>query len=312
MQKLVVFFLIPVALVICIFLAKGFFDSQTLTTEEGITKVMVTVPPQKYLVEKIGGSHIDISVLIPPGASHETYEPTPKDIQALSQADVYFGIGKIGFEVTQMPRIQEMYPDLKIIDTSVGVSFRTLENHFHEGDEENHDASESAQEEVAGEEDPHIWLSPKTLKIQAKHITETLISSQPEKEQEFLNGEAALFAELDAADVQLREILLPLKGKTVLVYHPAFGYLLDEYGLVQEHIEIEGREPALSEVEAIIKEAKADGVRVIFVQEQFSQSVARTIAEELDGVVVSLDPLKENIIQNFQDLANTLKENLQK
>ena len=278
---------------------------------EDVVKVMVTVPPQKYLVEKIGGASVKVSVLIPPGASHETYEPTPKDIQALSQADVYFGIGKIGFEVSQMPVIQEMYPDLKIVDTSKGVTFRTLENHFHEGEEESHDASDSAEEAVSGEEDPHIWLSPKTLKIQAKHITETLIALEPEREKDFLNGEAALFAELDAVDTQLRETLLPLKGTTVLVYHPAFGYLLDEYGLIQEHIEIEGREPALSEVEKIIKEAKADKIKVIFVQEQFSQSVARTIAEELNGVVVSLDPLKENVIQNFQDLANTLKENLQ-
>lgn len=272
-------------------------------SDNGKINVVVSILPQKQFVEKIGGKKVNVTVLIPPGFSPATYEPTPEQIKAVSQADVYFRIGIIGFEQTQLDKLTSVNPEMKVIDTSENMSYRQLEAHSHEEKEpEDHDDEEGS--------DPHVWLSPKLVISQAEVIRDTLADLYPQDKKSFEAGFLAFQSELQQLDSDLAIAFAPIKGKTMLVFHPAFGYLADEYGFHQEHFEIEGKEPTISQINNIANMAKREGVKVIFVQKQFSQSSAQALAQEIDGSVVQIDPLDPDYISNMRHIATTITTEL--
>lgn len=270
-------------------------------SNNGKTNVVVSILPQKQFVEKIGGDIVNVSVMIPPGFSPATYEPTPSQIKEVSEADVYFRVGQIGFEQTQMDKLKEVNPSMKIVDTSKNIEYRHLEAHDHGEDE--HEKEADHEEETM---DPHVWLSPKNVLSQAEVIRDSLVELEPENRQVFESNFDAFKAELEQLDTDLTDAFAPIKGKTMLVYHPAFGYLADDYGFVQEHFEIEGKEPTVSQIHNVAKMAKAEGVKVIFVQKQFSHSSAHALAQEIGGSVVQIDPLDPDYLNNLRSMVDVI------
>ncbi|MCB9813285.1 MAG: zinc ABC transporter substrate-binding protein [Pseudomonadales bacterium] len=278
-------------------------------------QLLVSILPQKQIVEKIAGSNFVVNELIPPGFSPETYDPTVQEMKIVSKAEIYFRIGQIPFEKTHLSKLQEINSSMIIVDTSINNVFRDIEEHAHEGEEE-HNYDETAKEEEsnldepAEEIDPHIWLSPKMVKKQAEIIYNSLIEVYPEFENDFKINYQQLVGELDLLDQELENAFAPIKGKTMLVYHPAFGYLARDYGFNQEYIQIEGKEPSISDIQRIIIEAKNDDVHVIFVQKQFNIDSAKAIADNIDGVVVEIDPLDPDYFGNMRTIAQTISDKL--
>jgi zinc transport system substrate-binding protein len=270
-------------------------------------QLLVTVLPQKQIVERIAGDDFEVTALVPPGFNPATYDPTPEEMKIISQADIYFRIGHVPFEKVHLDDIQAVNEDLKIVDTSINNELRMIEEHSH--DEENHDEEEEEHDEEESI-DPHLWLAPLMVKQQATVIKETLDNFYPEKTAIFEENYQDLVNELDQLDQDLAIAFAPIKGETMLVYHPAFGYLADQYGFIQEHIEIEGQEPSIAQLQEIIEEAKADNVRVVFVQAQFSQDGAKAIAENIDGLVVQINPLNPDYLGNLKAMAETISNNL--
>lgn len=266
-------------------------------------KVAVSILPQQQIVERIGGDQVEVQALIPPGFSPATYDPNVEDVKFVSQANVYFRIGYIGFEKTNLTTIQELNPRLKIVDTSVNNQLRMLEEHDHEGVEE-------TEPHNGAEIDPHVWLAPQMVKQQAQIIAQTLSELEPDHQEYFAQNLAALDQELDALDQELKVAFAPIQGQTMLVYHPAFGYLADAYGFHQEHIEIEGQDPSLAELQKIITLAKSENIKVIFVQQQFSQDSAQAIAQNIGGAVVQIDPLAPDYLSNISQMAHTISQKL--
>ncbi len=270
---------------------------------EAQVRAIVTITPQQQIVERIGGDRVVVTPLIPPGANHETYEPTIEEMRQVAGADVWFQIGTLRMDTDQRDNIQAVNPDMMIVNTSSSNSFRTLEDHPHEGEEQN-----SKQESAAEEIDPHVWLSPKMVKEQASIIAESLQSLDPPYAEVYQQNLELLHRELDQLDADLRIALAPVNGKTILVYHPAFGYLADEYGFTQEYIEIEGKEPTLQRMQAILSLAKAENIQTIFVQKQLSQESAQTIAKEINGKVVAVDPLASDYFSSLRELAHSFAQ----
>lgn len=284
--------------------ARFFLKNSTLFQKESSSQkplLLVSVLPQKQIVERVAGEEYEVVALIPPGFNPATYDPTPSQMKKISQAKMYFRIGKIPFEQVHLSEITSVNPDLEVIDTSVNNQFRVLEAHQHEGEEQ----------EYAEEFDPHIWLAPLMVRKQAEVIANALVTAYPEKSEFFKKNYQNLAADLDELDRELQTAFAPIKGQTMLVYHPAFGYLADAYGFHQEHIEIEGQQPSIQELQSIINEAKAAGVKVIFVQKQFSQDSAQAIADNISGAVVAIDPLNPEYLENMKNLAHNIAENLQ-
>lgn len=274
-------------------------------TGGGKLSVFVSILPQRYFVERIGGKETAAEVLVKPGQSPHSYEPTPSQVTALGNADIVFTIG-VDFEASFVPEIRSALPDLTIVETNSGISYREMEGHGADHDHEN-EAREDGEHEG---DDPHIWLSLGNGKIIAANIKDALTEAAPEYTEAFEKNYKELIRDIDNLDKELKRLLAPLKGETFLVFHPAFGYFADDYGLEQEAVETGGSEPTPKQLEAIIAEAKEENVRVIFVQPQFAKKSAETIAAAINGAVIPIDPLAPDWLENMEKIAEAVKEGL--
>ena len=258
--------------------------------------VEVSILPQKYFVERVGGSHVKVEVLVAPGQEPHTYEPTPKQVAHLAEARIYFQIG-FPFEEALINKISSgTFENLKVVDTRQGIKLRT--------------GSEPGG--VAGTPDPHIWLDPKLVKIQAQTMETALARLDPADAAEYEKNLHDFQADLDRLDAELAATLAPFKGREFFVFHPAYGYFGDAYGLKQVPVEVGGKEPSAKELTALIDRAKKDGVKVIFVEPQFSQKTAGAVAEAIGGAVVPLDDLSPDYLHNLENFAAQIQKALVK
>ena len=268
-------------------------------------QVFVSVLPQKYIVERIGGGDVEVSVMVGPGRSPATYEPTPKQMATLANAAVYFRIG-VAFETVWMERIGANNPDLRIIDLREGLALRSIESHSHHG-HDHHD-----EEEVQGLMDPHVWTSPLLVQAMAGKVLSVLAELNPGAETIYRDNYQALLNDLEALDRDIRAKLSPLTNRRFLIFHPSMGYFADTYELQQVPIEMEGKEPGAKTLARLIDEAKAQGIRVIFVQQQFSRRLAENIARSIGATVIAIDPLAEDYTSNMRHIAEVFAAAMEK
>lgn len=264
---------------------------------QGPPMVFVSVPPQKYFVDRIAGDHAQTRILIAPGQSPHTYTPTPRQIADLSRASVYFTIG-IPFEEQIAKKAAAQNRSLRIEDMGRGVERFDAVEHEHEHEHGHHDEH--------GELDPHIWMSPRNAVSMAENTAAVLSALDPTNREAYEKNKQALIADLRALDHKLSAMLEPFKGQRFYVYHPAFGYFAQAYGLEQVAVETGGKEPPARTLDALIRSARSDGVRVIFVQPQFSKKSADRVAREIGGVVIPLDGLAEDYIANMEIMAQEI------
>jgi len=269
----------------------------------GKINIFTSIMPQKYFVERIGGDRVSVSVLVGPGKSPATYEPLPDQVIALGTADIFFTIG-VPFENVFIPKIQKSLKSLKIVDTSEGIKKRTIGNHDHD------EHREEESDHGAGVPDPHVWMSARLVKQQALNIYNALTEKDPEGKDFYKKGYDGFIADLDKADAELKKSLAPFKDRTLFVFHPVLGYFADEYGFKQVAIETGGKEPSPSALETIIKKAKADNVKVIFVQPEFSRKSAEAVAKAIGGSVITLNPLNPDYLNNLLYIAAEVKKAL--
>lgn len=258
--------------------------------------VFVSIMPQVEFMEKIAKDKFEIRVFVGNGASPHNYEPTPSQMMALSRAKAWLAIG-IDFERALKPKVRKLYPGIKIVDLTNGVKFRTLEEHSHYEDEEEH------EEETF---DPHIWLGYEQVKMILSNTLIVLKELSPENSLFFENNYKNYISEIDRTFDELRVKLKPMAGKTVIVYHPAFGYFFDTFGIKQKAVEVRGKEPSQKEVVNLINLAKKDNVKTIFIQKQFSKNSAKVIARAIKGKVVEIDPLAKEWLNNIKFMADAI------
>ncbi|MCK4512414.1 zinc ABC transporter substrate-binding protein, partial [bacterium] len=262
-----------------------------------IVSAFCSIAPQEFFVERVGGELVAVKVLVGRGQSPHTFEPTPRQMANLAESDVYFAIG-LPFEDRLLGRIEELGSGMQMVDTSEGIPRRRVEVAHRHDDERHADHPDSAghassadDDEHGGLPDPHTWLNPRFAKLQARNICSALEELIPEHGAELEANLSRLLRDLDTLDAELTDALGPLAGESIYVFHPAFGYFTDAYDLRQVPIELGGMEPSARELAGLIDHATSEGVRVIFVQPQFSTRSARAIAEEIGGAVVPIDPL---------------------
>lgn len=248
--------------------------------------VLCSVLPQAWFVERLAGERVQVEVMIPPGASPATYEPTVQQMQAASRASLYIKVGHpaFPFEATWLEPLLKQGQGLRQVDSSAGL------------------------ERLEG--DPHVWVSPGCVRIMARNIAQALEELLPAEREVLKANLQALLAEIDAVDRELQESLKDLRGTRFYAFHPAWGYLAREYGLEQVAIEEEGQEPSAGRLSEILEQARRDGVRVLFVQPQFSEASARVLAEDLGARVVPLDPLARDWPTTMRQVATAFRESL--
>lgn len=266
--------------------------------ERGALQVFVSILPQKDWVERIAGETADVSVMVPPSGQPHNYEPTPQQVTSLSEADVYFRI-RVPFEVQFMERIERSLEGLRVVDVTENVERRRFDPSVR-----------SADGEAKAPIDPHVWLGPEQVLAMAATIRDALIELRPEHAELYRENHAAFAAQIEELRDDLADDLSPLRGETMFVFHPAFGYFADSFGLEQKAVEIGGNEPSPRELERIIEEAQAEGVRVIFVQPQFAKDAAEQVAQAIDGAVIPINPLAEDWLSNMRTIAERLRDGM--
>ena len=235
--------------------------------------ITVSIMPQKFFVEKIAGDKFYINVMIPPGANHENYDPSPMQIASLAKTTVYFQIGNIEFENTWIARFSDIYPDLKIVNLSQHLS--NIEN---------------AGDNRHGFYEPHTWMSPVNVSIMADEILRTLTEIDREDSVYFLGNCTHFKTEIDSINKLIHQKLKSPVSRSFIIYHPALTYYAKDFGLKQYPLEIEGKSPSPYVLKGIIELAKKEGIKTIVVQKQFDQSKARVIADEIGGTIITIDP----------------------
>lgn len=263
-------------------------------------RVVVSILPQKTFVEKVGGSLVDISVMVPPGANPHSYEPKPAQMASISKAKIYFAIG-IGFEDPWLDKFSASNPGMRIIHTEEGIQKIPMAAHLHEeGDENSH-------REERGVLDPHVWLSPPNVKIIAENIRKGLTEIDPAHAATYSENSNAFLREIDQLHAELKAIFADKKGVKFMVFHPAWGYFANAYGLIQVPVEIEGKEPKPAQLMHLVSQARKDGIKAIFVQPQFSTRSAETIAKSIGGEVAVADDLRPDWAENLREQAARFK-----
>lgn len=275
--------------------------------------VVVSILPQQEFVRRVSGDTVNVVVLVGPGASPHSYEPTPRQIASVSGAAIWFTIG-VDFEKALRPKIASLYPTLRIVDTTKNVKFRTLESHEHEGEGVVATQGVAVAQGVAatgtGGLDPHTWLGREPAKAQARAIADALAILMPANAAAIAARTQGFLAEIDAVFADLSRRLAPLKGAKAFVYHPSFGYFLDEFGIAQEAVEVGGKEPTQKTLASLIALAKKEGAKIIFVQKQFPSQAATTVAKAIGGSVIEMDPLAGDWLVNLKRMGAELERTI--
>jgi len=249
-------------------------------------QVFVSILPLRYFVEKVGGDAVSVSTMVGPGHSPATYEPTPRQLAALADAEVYFRIG-VPFEIAWMDRIAALYPQLPIVDCR-SAELRRL----------------------ATELDPHVWTSPRNALAIAECVRETLSglvsTGGSTGEAIFRERHDRLAARLRSLDAEIRQQLEQVGVKDFLVFHPAWGHFAREYGLTQIAFEQHGKTPGARSLAELLTSASREQIDVIVVQPQFSSALAETAAGELRATLVVVDPLSADYSASIRALTAAL------
>jgi len=267
----------------------GFNCTDNKSSSDDVLEVYVTIPPQAYIVEQIGGDRVQVHVLVEPGQSPHTFELSPRQMMSLGKAKVYFGAG-FPFEKALSKKIQASYPDL--------IIYSTMPEHDHDHDHSSHDT------------DPHVWLSPHTIMKIADDISVLLQDIDPENSTYYKKNLYSFSENVSKLHEQIGMKLAPYRGSAFYVFHPAFGHFADTYGLRQVAVEVDGKSPSPRQIEQLIERAKSENVHILFTQPQFDEKSAETIADAIDGVVVAMDPLEHDILKNLRDIASKIESAL--
>jgi zinc transport system substrate-binding protein len=254
---------------------------------------VVSILPEKTFVKAIAGDKVNVSLMVQPGNSPHTYEPKPSQMIDITKADLYFAID-VEFEQVWLPKFKDLNPNMQIIDLSDNIT----KIHIHATEHDGHDHEGS---------DPHIWTAPANVKIIAQNIYNALVKKDPDNTEYYKKNLTIFLASIDETDRHISHILSSLgESRRFMVFHPSWGYFAKAYNLEQIAVEVEGKEPKPKALIHLLKEAKEEKVHAIFTQPEFSDTVAKIIAKELQIPVVKVSPLAPNWSENLIKIANAI------
>jgi zinc transport system substrate-binding protein len=268
-----------------------------------IPTLSVTIEPQKYFLSKIVGDHYQINCIVPSGSNPESADFTPSQMVALDKSAAYFKIGYLGIENTLIDKVSRSNPELKIVDCSQGIE-SAGDAHIHC---ENGDHSHSHTYGHAGG-DPHTWSSVRSAKVIAENMYKALLELDGNNEADYTANYNKLAAGIDSTDSIIKSYIDKAPSKSFIIYHPALSYFADEYGLTQYSIEHEGKNPSPSQLRELIDKARADGIKVVFIQQEFDTKNAETVAEAINGKTIPINLLLYNWDEEMIKIAKALAQ----
>lgn len=270
--------------------------TQTKSTDPGANKpiVAVSIVPEATFVHKVAGDLVDVVTLVPPGDDPEDYAPTPQIMEQFSQAQLYFSIG-VPTEKTNILPKASLNKHLQMVNLAQAASQQYPERQFSDGSR-----------------DPHVWMSPKRAVVMVQTISDRLSAIDPVHKATYQKNAAQYIKKLKALDQNIQQKLKNLKQRTFIVYHPAFGYFAEEFGLHMISLEVEGKDATPQHLQQVIDDAKKQNIKVIFYQAEISSKQAQEFANELNGKAIQVSPLAPDYINNLKTVANTFAQGMGK
>lgn len=263
--------------------------------KNGAIEIFITTPPHAWLVKQIGGAKVNVHTLLKPGDNPHTFEATPKQMLLLKKSRIFF-TSEMRLEEVLIDRFLGNEPH-KSSDRPELVPLDHIHRSEHHHDASVHDCATS---------DPHTWLNPAMLRVQAQSITAGLKSIVPD-DSAFLQNNLQVFLDsLQKCEKTIEKLLEPYAGKSFLVFHPSFGHFAEAFNLTQIAIEHEGKSPSPRQLQEIIARSRKEKIKVVFVQPQFDQKAASTVSKAIDAKLVELNPLNDDIIGNLLEIANKI------
>lgn len=278
---------LPIILVFIIIFTATACKGATASPETEKKIIAVSIAPQETFVKKVCGDEFKIVTMIPTGASPESYEPTPKEMQTLEKAAIYFAIGVPAEENSILPSITDNTKTV-MLHKSVSKAYADLEEH--------------------GGRDPHIWLSPKRVCKMVSEIAKELSELHPENAETYKINAESYLNELELLNSEVVNLLKDKQSRKFIVFHPAFGYFADDYGLSMYALEEHGKEATAKRLAEMADLAKQENIKIIFYQAEASSRQAEAFAEEINGKAVSLEPLAPDYTENIKKMAMALSE----
>lgn len=259
--------------------------------------VVVSILPQAEFVESVGGEKVAVTVMVPPGASPHTYEPTPSQMTALAGSDVYFAVGSgVEFEISWLDKLLELNPHITCVDCSRGIELIEIDDLGHEEEEEH------------GGHDPHIWLSLVNAQAMVINICEGLVQADPQNREYYQQNRDSYIELLQAMHRDFTAGFSQIENKVFMMQHPSMSYFARDYDLVQLAVEKEGKEPTPAGMVSLVEQARDAGVKVIFVSPQFNRDNAAAVAREIDGAVEYIDGLAREYSDNMTHIFEIMVE----
>lgn len=272
MQKIATFIICALLIVGCT--TKSDSDKKT---------IFVTITPMQSIIEEITAGDFDIEVIVPKGASPETFEPTPKQVTSFSDAELIFSTGLIDFEQSLVERIDD---DAEVVNLSNGIEL--IAGSCSHG---NHQHKHGV--------DPHIWTSPRALRTMVTNAHKAIMAHYPDSVK-YTESTGRLLERIDALDNYCATRIKAEGVEAMMIYHPAYTYYARDYGIEQIAIEHDGKEPSLRQTTALIEKAKEHGVKAILRQPQYSEDKVRAIANDAGAEIITTDPLAEDILGEIE------------
>jgi len=254
--------------------------------------IIASILPEQAFIQAIGGDKVHVTLMVKPGNSPHTYEPKPSQMKDIAKADLYLSMG-VEFERVWLPKFADQNPKMQIIDISKGI--------------EKHPISGAVSDKTENL-DPHIWTSPANVKQLAKHILDTLIRVDDSNSAYYQKNHDTFIQTIKETDQKLHQILdpIPSQKRRFIVFHPSWGYFAKQYDLIQIPIEIDGRSPKPRAVQKLITQARELKIQTILTSPEFSDAVAKQIANELKIKVLKISPMDPKWSKNLLKLANTI------
>jgi zinc transport system substrate-binding protein len=311
MKSLYVFF----SFILLMLVITGCSEQQPVSQTAGKIIVFTGIPPISNIAEAIGGEYIAVKTLLPPGQSPHSFTPRPGMVKKLGLAKLYISIDMPFEHNIIVPLMKKS--DIQLCAADAGIKKISISGHHHhdkadEHKEHEHESAEADHDKPVAHPDPHIWLSTVNDLVIAQNITTSLCQIDPPNAVTYRSNLAVFTQKITKIKAELEQVLAPFKGRTFYVYHPSFGYFAREFGLKQEAVEHDGKQPTPKEMATLIENAKHDKIKFIFVQPQFSKRSAEIIANQIGAKVIRLNPLSDDLLGNYLKIAESIKQSMNK
>jgi zinc transport system substrate-binding protein len=265
--------------------------------EPGKKIITVSIAPFQYFVEAIGGENFTVNVMVPPGADPHVYEPYPDQIIKLSRSSGYISNGYLGFEHTWLKRFYETNNTMKRL--SLGDSVQLITS-YQKHDDDNGEGV-----------DPHFWVSPRSGRAIASAVKNFLAGLDPVNRELYQANYDSLCLKISALDKEADQLFSSVGNRSFMVFHPDLSYLARDYELSQIPVEYEGKEPSPSRMKYLIDLAVKKNIKVIFVQREFDDKTAKTIARQTGATLVTIDPLSGDWLKSTGDIVKVVYNSLE-